>query len=139
MKKLAQQRLMTVVKLLREAQRSSKRRSAFDMGAWANHCGTPACALGSYAAREDLQRTFRFVRDSDGFFGVTAKGLRDGSISFPLSAREAEVFKRHFDLTPEQADELFGAEGCGKAKTPKHAADYIEKFIQLNSEREVRR
>lgn len=36
---------------------------------------------------------------------------------------------KEFGLTPEEGKELFGAEGCGGARTAKDAAAYINRFL----------
>jgi hypothetical protein len=62
-------------------------------------CGTPACALGHYIEHARRAPTFLFDR------------------------------VKEFGLSREELYELFGAVGCGGAKTAKQAAKYIRKFI----------
>jgi hypothetical protein len=112
-------RLRKVVQALREAPRAQK--SKFTMKCYVFVCGTPACALGHYAARRDLQRSFKL--DDRGV--KTSAGARLGSPA------EERPIHDHFGITPEQADELFGMSGCDAAETPIQAARYIERFIKL--------
>ena len=107
-------RLLNVARALRE----SKNPEDFDMGMYGHACGTPACALGHYAAREDLQHTFTLdaVNDSilvgEDWVGFDSRDVRD-----------------HFGITPSEALELFEAEGCAGAKTAIEAAEFIERVV----------
>jgi hypothetical protein len=104
-----EKRLLNVIKAIEE----SPNPKMFSMRSYSD-CGTPACAMGHYAARRDLQKTFRL--DEDGNV-VTNNGSN-------LWACE-----NHFGITPDEDEELFGLTGCGDAKTPKQAIRYIRKFI----------
>lgn len=103
-----------------QALRESNNPGHFTMLRYRNECGTPACALGHYAAREDLQDTFclRLGGASPGranvFNGFFCDHLR--------------VLK-HFGLTGPQARQLFSSMGCDRARTANDAADYIERFV----------
>lgn len=93
-----------------------------DMSRWADDCGTPACVLGHYAARIDLQSEFRIVvSDEQGAYIVDSRGKHIWH-SCP-SVRE------HFDISRVQAYHLFDLEGCDDADTPAEAAAYIRRFI----------
>ena len=93
-------------------------------------CGTPACALGHYAVRGDLQN---FLKP-----GLTRWG--DPMLKYTAASKEAHYFAYyddesvmdHFGLESiDEAEELFGpVEGCGGAKTPIEAAEYIENFVK---------
>ena len=114
MKPIHRKRLLNVAKALRE----SANPKAFSMeffawgGRWILHpCGTPACAVGHYAARRDLQRTFRITKN--------------GSLPFA-----DEDSYSHFGIDGEEYDALFSAVGCGNAKTTTQAARYIERFVK---------
>ncbi|MDJ0764826.1 MAG: hypothetical protein QNJ97_17730 [Myxococcota bacterium] len=116
-------RMRNLVRCLREAPEPR----AFDMGqfGWDKYdeevdplhkCGTPACALGHYAARRDLQRSF--VLRKNGLVRAT-------SGEGPLG--EAA---QHFGLSSEEVYHLFEYDGCGGAGTDiSKAIDYIESFI----------
>lgn len=85
------------------------------------NCKTPACALGHYAIRHDMQRTFAL--------NVMGKLTR-----MPPHNRHEIAFcdprvKSHFGITAKESEYLFGTKGCGKAKTTEAAATYIEKFL----------
>ena len=135
-------RLKNLERALRDA---AERELKFHMGAWsyitadskdaAGHpCGTPACALGHYAARSDLQDDFELKHRMNGIylteFGekqIKYEGVqrsRDGFIDCPFQAAV-----RHFGITREEASNLFSSSGCGEATTPTEAADFINGFI----------
>lgn len=90
-----------------------------------NFCGTPACALGHYGARGDLQRLMKV-------------GVRQGAINLLYHANynnrtvsyDDDTVQEHFGITEEQATDLFDGDGCGGARTPIEAAKYIEKFVK---------
>ena len=110
MKAVYKKRLLNVAKALRESPAPER----FSMEYYAHRdCGTPACALGHYAARRDIQRTFTIERD--GAFGFDIE--YEGQIG------------DHFGLFDEEVNELFGTFGCRDAKTPAQAARYIERFV----------
>ena len=108
------ERLLNVAKACRE----SPNPSMFTMNRYGHNCGTPACALGHYAARGDLQD--EFYLSSSGCFVAHGGG--------GVYMRTLE----HFGITTDQEDELFGSEGCGCAETPEEAAKYIEQFVVEN-------
>jgi hypothetical protein len=105
------------------ACRESKHPEKFTMEYYAHSCGTPACALGHYAARQDLQSDFYL--DEEGVFRTSMKGLE--------SYATLTAFLRHFALTVQQEEQLFGMWGCNKARTPVEAAEYIERFVAEHS------
>lgn len=107
------QRLLNVVKALRETSRPER----FDMGRWGGFCGTPACAIGHYAARRDLQRTF-----SLSFWRGKLK-VRGDRPAYP-------EISTHFGITDMEATELFGTRGCLDAQTVDEAIPYIEAFVE---------
>lgn len=108
-------RLLNVVRALRE----SPRPEAFTMARYAHDgidhpCGTPACAIGHYAARGDLQDAFV----------VDGMAVRVGSEWLTYS-----MIRAHFGLSVEEDVELFSEDGCGDAQTTEEAASYIEAFV----------
>lgn len=89
-----------------------------------HNCGAPACALGHYALRTDLQDRFRLADNGQVVFvdrELTLGGVADGRIA------------EHFDITIKEAAKFFGSNGCGGAETPGEAADFIESFIKNRS------
>lgn len=81
----------------------------FTMVTFHHRCGTPACVLGQYSARTDLQdwtspddllRTFKLLNA-----------------------------EKHFEIDTDQWDELFSGDGCGDAKTAAAAGRYIRDFV----------
>lgn len=86
-------------------------------------CGTPACALGHYAARPDLQRLL--------FVGGSKRNPKLKLVASPKQDRQFSDIKvcQHFGITEDQANELFDHDGCGGAETAIEAAQYIERFV----------
>lgn len=116
-------RLLKVARALRE----SKRPKWFNMGQYGYDCGSPACALGHYASRRDLQRAFKLMGNN-----IKADGVREF-----VAYYEPAVYE-HFGITAEESSELFCAHGCGEATTAKQAARYIENFVK-RMERQLRK
>ena len=110
-------RLLNVAKSLREAAPKRKKDGKFSMEDYVNRCGTPACALGHYAARTDLQKTFK-IRNSLYY-----------NNEFYLSQPD-DGGEEHFGIYADEHVELFGVDGCDNAKTPIQAARYIEGFVK---------
>lgn len=82
-------------------------------------CGTPACLLGNYAARTDLQSDFRMDPR------LTRILANWGTAPF-TSVEIAE----HFDLSRWEIEALFGSKGCGGAgENREKALAYVEAFI----------
>lgn len=103
-------------------------------------CGTPACALGTYASRPDLQRFLRIeTNQSEQWDDNTGDWVTrlvpemvhlDGDQAY----FDSEAIETYFGLDGwGNARELFGPDGCGGAKTPKAAAKYIERFVAKRS------
>lgn len=125
------ERLLNVARALRESPAPEK----FTMGSYLHTCGTPACALGHYAARRDLQSIFKpFKGKWAGFVSLVEPRYEidpDGDNYFSahdVDYDEKEVLE-HFEIDDEQARELFSGEGCGGARTAFEAAEYIENFV----------
>lgn len=139
MNAVQRKRLLNVAKALRE----SPEPKAFTMGAFCDYfCGTPACALGHYASRRDLQRVLRVQQVAEYYNEETGKSEpwfemcnNEGYIT---GYDDEAAVLGHFGITVEESDELFGSEGCGDAQTPKQAARYIERFV-ARKEREAAR
>ena len=111
------QRLLNVARALREAPRPEQ----FYMGAFARPCGSPACALGHYAARTDMDQPFSLGADSCLWF----EGRWVSSL-----ALFNRLIPEHFGITSREADQLFYGDGCGRAQTPEQAIAYIENFVE---------
>jgi len=125
------QRLQNVVRAVREG-----RNEDFNMSIYANHCGTPACALGHYAARGDLQEVFSLSSVNGDSFKIPVYNNTFTSIHTPFT-----VAAEHFDITIAETVELFSSSGCGKIGrepiTAKQAIAYIENFITKHEVKEV--
>jgi len=83
-------------------------------------CGSPACALGHYAARNDLQNTFYLDYDTNA--------IRSIRFNRPLQLN-GHLVRREFGISCMEAEELFGGIGCDNALSPNAAANYIENFL----------
>lgn len=99
-----------------------------------NFCGTPSCAIGHFAGRRDLQKLLKIGH---------AINLSDPSKPGPMEVQDNdgnkvmvqdELLQNYFGLGVDDLDQLFGAHGCGSAKTPKDAAKYIERFVKARAE-----
>jgi hypothetical protein len=119
-------RLLNVAKALRESPNPDK----FTMGLFGtvNGCVTPACALGHYASRPDLQRTFK-LEEKQNTYGIINVWLC--LVDEPTRTPEfaSEHVQNHFDISEAEADELFSPQGCDEAREPVAAAAYIEAFV----------
>lgn len=98
---------------------------AFDMESYGNVvCGTPACVLGTYAYRKDVQSEFCLRRDRVyGGIGVFVKGTSEEA------SYDSDIVQEHFGLDYKETEELFGADGCDSAQSEEEAARFIEQFI----------
>jgi len=115
-------RLLNVATALRQARNPAN----FTMGRYgyknpdlsaSSSCGTPACALGHYAFRRDLQRAFQL---NEGELATSSGQWIDFG--------EYKVLE-HFGINGSESFDLFSARGCDNAKTAIQAAIYIEKFL----------
>lgn len=113
-------RLLNVARACRESEHADK----FSMEEYAHPCGTPGCALGNYAMRQDLQKTF----------GLTTSPIHGRPWlmwkSISLVYFDSLKVMDHFGLIDGEAWELFSLAGCNNAQTPEEAADYIEQFVR---------
>lgn len=148
MNKVQTKRLLNVARALRESPapklfNMSKFVWGDNVGRWCsndptfalnekNFCGTPACALGHYGARKDLQKTFSIKIGVEFAELVSVKPnpseYEDDEPDYFVSCNTGNVLE-HFGLTLEESHTLFAEEGCGGAKTAKGAASFIEKFV----------
>ena len=113
-------RLLNVAKALRESPDPKN----FTMHSYFDVCGTPMCAFGHYAARRDLQKSFR--NDPTGrWCPVDAAGnnVEAGII-------DDYSIKTHFGLNVDEQFMMFSATGCNNAKSNISAAEFIEKFVK---------
>lgn len=114
------QRLLNVALALRESPAPSK----FDMGYY-SRCQTPACALGHYAFRTDLQGLLKL-----GTHDVLFVNPDDGDGDDDSADYDANAILDHFGIDEEEAGMLFSTCGCDGAKTALQAAQYIERFVK---------
>lgn len=116
------ERLLLVARALRESPNPSN----FDMNRVATPCGSPACALGHYAARGDLQQSFELLTSCR-----LVRYFSDNEPSCRVDFDSPPVW-HHFGFDEDSWDDfslLFSARGCGGAKSPIEAAEYIERWV----------
>lgn len=125
-------RLLNVARSLRE----SPIPAAFNMACYIqgdgtvpladpNWCHTPACALGHFAARRDLQAIMRI--DTDTFHRPVIRYTSRVN-SYILMLGDG-ILSSYFGIDNREAHDLFAAWGCGRAKTCEAAAQFIEDFV----------
>lgn len=107
------QNFLNLIKAVAEHPKPSE----FTMNYYGHYCGTPGCALGTYASRTDLQDTFK-LKAADLY---SASGYRI-DYYHPL-------VERHFGLTIEEIHKLFSGYGCGGAETSEEAHKYLLDFL----------
>lgn len=101
---------------------------AFDMGVFCGAltpCGTPACLLGNYAMRSDLQSAFTAQQGISGDMGRVCRTDTGDSLWI-----DDKYICEHFDITRGQADRLFNNNGCNNAGQDRaKALAYVERFM----------
>jgi hypothetical protein len=105
-----------------DAEHRKNNEPAYDQCSVGHPCGTPACALGHWAAANPRRFIWNPRAEEEGGSVISYKP--DPSAGF------YEMGSREFDLTSEQSTELFDGDGCGDARTGKAAARYIRKFVK---------
>ena len=149
--KIHQRRLLNVAKVVEDRIGEKPWReedgtivNPFTMLRYGWSCGTPACVLGTYASRKDVQRTFELAilgqensRPFDACIrSVNAKPHYDDFL--PQVIYSSQIVLDHFGIGVDEAYELFGSDGCGEAATPAAAARYIRKFVARKLSQEAK-
>lgn len=102
---------------------------AFDMNMFAGQptaCGTPACLLGNYALRVDLQDAFAAHPGESEYDMGRVVNAKTGEVVYC----DEYAMLDHFDITTRQAERLFDADGCNNAGTDRaKALAYVEHFM----------
>ena len=113
---LGNERLLKLAAILdvADAEHRKKKEPTYDQTEIVHPCGTPACAVGHWAAANPDRWQ---IRNECTYL----KGSRLG----PISAVCEE-----FVISDDEYRELFGMSGCGEAKTAKQAAKYIRRFVK---------
>ncbi len=114
------QRILNIARALRESPNPHR----FTMTAY-SRCRTPACALGHYAFRADLQNKF-YLGFGEGE-GVMSDGRHCIQSGLACNSR---LIQGHFGINQAEAFRLFNTNGCGNAGNAIAAADYLEKFAR---------
>lgn len=102
----------------------------YNQNTFVHPCGAPACALGHYAAQ--FPRRFRLkAPGGDSLLGAVVP-----TDAAPYSEEYTRGIGTHnlrtlgeFAISMAESDELFAADGCGRAKKAVDAAAYIRKFV----------
>lgn len=112
-------RLLALADILDEAdaKHAAKGGPRFTMRTWFHHCGTPACAMGHWAASEDAA--------TRGWGWNASKG----DIQCPSVGNLGNEIQKEFGINHLEVDKLFSGAGCGGARTGKEAAIYIRNFV----------
>lgn len=110
-------RLLNVAKATREAKPAE-----FHMEHYAHRCGAPACALGHYAARRDLQQKFVLRKSEYAFDRLVLFTKEEGEVSWA-----GRTFRDYFGIDGEEAAFLFGSEHT--YRTQEDEALLIEDFV----------
>jgi hypothetical protein len=110
-------KIRIVIKALKETPHADR----FSMESWGHPCGTPACAIGNYAARTDLQDELKLIPNERGWQQLTS--ARNGM------AVALDDVSEMFDLSEVEADILFGPNGCGGANTTEQAVAFLEWYL----------
>jgi hypothetical protein len=120
--KVGAERLLKLADILdaADALHRENKEPRYNQEAFIHPCGTPACALGHWAAANP--RRWRTDEEIGMFRWVY---LRANSSDEPL-----EDAGQEFGISPGEASELFDHDGCGAARTGKQAAKYIRKFVE---------
>jgi hypothetical protein len=131
------ERLLLAARVLREAAKQREldndHQHHFNMCRFVNDCGTPACVLGHYAVRKDVQELFALGRENIAQFAYSVRGellYRKSTVHDyrPTDYCSLEV-RGHFDVDEAECEALFGPMGCHDALTEEEAADFIEKCV----------
>jgi hypothetical protein len=125
MKKVHERRFENLIKATLEAPKEQ-----FNMGMFTHDCGSPACLLGNYGNRTDLQRTFVLtkMRGSDSNNRLFLR-LRNKPGAYVLEYG-SEICE-HFGITMVEADDLFSTMGCNNAQADKtQAIKYVRAFVK---------
>lgn len=117
--KIGLKRLLKLADILDVADAEHRKRGepAYAQAIVTHACGSPACAIGHWAASNKR-------RWGVSLFGTSVKLLKGPYAHDMFSSIEHE-----FDLSELEAEEIFESYGCGGAKTAKQAAKYIRKFV----------
>lgn len=119
-------RLLNVAVALRDCAEEPKYAKYFSMATYGHACGSPACAMGQYVFRGDLQHTFGLDRKGTPFVLLN---VVQRLVKQHRSTEFTTVAKDHFGISYGEYAELFDSTGCGDAKKPLEAAKYIENFV----------
>ena len=105
------------------------------MNNYVHACGTPACVLGYFASRVDLQRKFVLAKNAQGY--MTCQ-LRVQDHDYPVDYEDTQVLG-YFGINREQAEYLFGGGYPNDGKTPAQMRRKIRKFIDKNGRCDLER
>jgi hypothetical protein len=115
-------RLLKLAAILDAADKRHRERQepTYNQAAFVHPCGTPACAIGHWAAANP--RRWRIS-------SIGPIGLVEPRNSRPLGVFQEAVKEFALDAHDYGWDELFSKDGCGSAKNGKQAAKYIRQYV----------
>lgn len=100
-----------------------------------NWCGTPACALGNYAARRDLQKVLTIKKTPYGSLYLEfSEGKHKDEIDY-----ENEAVHKYFGVDEDTMYLLFGPNGCNDAKKPATASKFLKTYVKKHTTKDVQR
>lgn len=124
------ERLLQLADILDQADEihDQKHEPLYLQSFYRHSCGTPACALGHWAAAHPER--WAFVNDVPWLIDV--QPYQNSFHKIELRGHNAAAIE--FGLKPWQSRLLFGEFGCGNARSSQEAAAYIREFVrrQLN-------
>lgn len=112
-------RLLKLADILDKADAAHRKlkQPTYAQSLFVHPCGTPACAIGHWAAH-NRRRGWRV--DVNNSVGSVYK---NGNYNTIMAGIE------EFDLGVAEYLRIFGSDGCGHARTGKEAAKFIRRFV----------
>lgn len=112
-------RLLKLADILDKVDATSRKlkKPGYKQTRFVHPCGTPACAIGHWAAHN--RRRGWSVEVNNAVGSIT----KNGSYNTITAGRE------EFDLDIAEYWRLFAGHGCGQARTGKEAAKFIRRFV----------
>lgn len=103
-----------------DAAHIEKHEPTYDQQRYVHSCGTPACALGHWAA----------ANPDRWYVGVDSQGDPDIFLRAADQMSLDDASCAEFCLTSREEARLFGLSGCSHARNAKDAAAFIREFVR---------
>lgn len=122
---IGNRRLLKLANILDTADAAHRKRKepTYSQYEFTHDCGTPACALGHWAAANPRRWYFE---------GSLYPQLRNAGSPYTSPLDDA---CDEFSIDSDETQELFDVGGCGNARTAKQAAKYIRAFVKRRADR----